>query len=145
MPFLSCADSNSWSSDWENLGGNLTSTPVAASTAGNDLFGIGLDQGMVHRAWDGSSWTDWEELGGGFTSLPVILPTASGFDIFARGLDFMVYHMSWMPNVGGDWRLLGGALLGAPAAAQFRPRDSVKNRSPRRHRYKRAGGARCSM
>jgi hypothetical protein len=125
------ASSNSWSSDWENLGGNLTSTPVAASTAGNriDLFGIGLDQGMLHRAWDGSSWTDWEQLGGRFTSLPVILPAGSGFDIFARGLDFMVYHTSCMPNVAGDWGLLGGPLLGAPAVASapaaIRTRESM--------------------
>jgi len=74
------ASSSSWSPDWENLGGNLTSTPVAASTAGNriDLFGIGPDQGMVHRAWHGSSWTDWEELGAVLPACPSYCPRHLG-------------------------------------------------------------------
>ncbi|GAC1347237.1 MAG: hypothetical protein NVSMB27_12250 [Ktedonobacteraceae bacterium] len=121
-----------WSPNWENLGGNFTSTPVVVSTADNriDLFGLGPDQGMLHRAWHGSvvtgisplpgpgKWSDWDELGGGFTSLPAVLPAASGaFDLFARGLDFMVYHATWTPGTPADWQLLGGGLLGEPSAA----------------------------
>lgn len=121
-----------WSPKWENLGGNFTSTPVVVSTGDNriDLFGLGPDQGMLHRAWHGSAvagtsplpgsgkWFDWDELGGGFTSLPAVLPAASGaFDIFARGLDFMVYHATWTQGAPTDWQLLGGGLLGEPSAA----------------------------
>jgi hypothetical protein len=121
-----------WSPNWENLGGNFTSTPVVVSTADNrmDLFGLGPDQGMLHRAWHGSAmggtsplpdpgkWSDWDELGGGFTSLPAVLPTGSGaFDIFARGLDFMVYYTTWTPGTPAVWQLLGGGLLGEPSAA----------------------------
>ena len=46
----------------------------AASWAPNrlDIFGLGTDNGMYHKAWDGSRWapsmTDWESLGGTFNS-----------------------------------------------------------------------------
>jgi hypothetical protein len=121
-----------WSPNWANLGGNFTSTPVVVSTGDDriDLFGLGSDQGMLHRAWHGSGttgtsplpgsgqWSDWDELGGGFTSLPAVLPAGSGaFDVFARGLDFMVYHAIYTPGMPTDWRLLGGGLLGEPSAA----------------------------
>ena len=109
-----------WSPNWDNLGGDLTSTPVVLSTAQHhiDLFGLGPDQGMLHRSWNGSAWSDWDELGGGFTSQPIILPTGSGaFDIFARGLDFMLYHANWKPGTATDWSPLGGGPLVAPTAA----------------------------
>jgi hypothetical protein len=122
-----------WTPDWENLGGNFTSTPVVLSTATNhiDLFGLGIDQGMLYRSWSGSVWGDWDELGGGFTSLPVALPgTNQGeFDLFARGLDFQLYHLTWKPNAAIDWQLLGGGLLGeqiaASAPAAVRVRDKI--------------------
>ncbi len=133
-----------WSANWENLGGNFTSTPVVVSTADNriDLFGLGPDQGMLHRAWHGSvvtgisplpdagKWSDWDELGGGFTSLPAVLPAASGaFDLFARGLDFMVYHATWTPGAPADWQLLGGGLLGEPPAASAPAAVKVHSRT----------------
>lgn len=33
-----------------------------------DIFGLGTDNQMFHKAWTGSSWTsEWEGLGGFFT------------------------------------------------------------------------------
>ena len=36
-----------------------------------DIFGLGTNNEMFHKAWDGSAWrpspTDWEPLGGVFT------------------------------------------------------------------------------
>ncbi len=131
-----------WSPNWENLGGNFTSTPVVVSTGNNriDLFGLGPDQGMLHRGWHGSvvtgisplpdagKWSDWDELGGGFTSLPAVLPAASGaFDLFARGLDFMMYRATWTPGAPADWQLLGGGLLGEPPAASAPVAVRVRN------------------
>jgi len=102
-----------WSPNWENLGVNFTSTPVVVSTTDSsiDLFGLGSDQGMLHRAWHGSPltgvstlpgpgrWSHWDELGGGFTSPPAVVPGKSGtFEIFGRGLDLMVYHAIWQPG-----------------------------------------------
>ncbi|HLI71707.1 MAG TPA: hypothetical protein VKV19_18270 [Ktedonobacteraceae bacterium] len=35
-----------------------------------DIFDIGTDSAMYHRAWDGSAWypSSWENLGGTFTA-----------------------------------------------------------------------------
>ena len=109
-----------WTPDWENLGGNFTCVPVVTSSGGNriDLFGLGVDQTMLHRMWNGSTWSEWDELGGAFTSPPVVLPgTATGtFEIFGRGLDFLVYHATWKPGTVTRWEALGGGLLGEPIA-----------------------------
>lgn len=111
---------SSWTPDWENLGGNLSSTPVVVSTEGEsvDVFVLGSDQAMLHTTWSGSSWSAWGNLGGCFTSLPVVLPSgANAFDIFARGADFMIYHMALNAGVSSGWSLLGGPLLWEPTAA----------------------------
>jgi hypothetical protein len=58
--------------DWERLGGIFTSPPAAVAWSSNrlDIFGLGTDKAMYHKAWDGSRWhpsvTDWERLGGIF-------------------------------------------------------------------------------
>ena len=46
-----------WSANWEDLGGNLTSPPVVHSPSANqiDPFGLGPDQGLLHRRWNGSA------------------------------------------------------------------------------------------
>jgi hypothetical protein len=115
----SAAFGTRWQSG-ESLGVGFSSTPAAVSSGDNhiDLFALGLDLGMLHTTWNGSSWTAWDELGGGFTTLPVVLPAGSGtFDIFARGLDFMVYYTRWTVGGPADWQQLGGGLLGEPSAA----------------------------
>ena len=37
-----------------------------------DIFGLGADSAMYHKAWTGSAWlpsdTGWEELGGKFST-----------------------------------------------------------------------------
>src|SRR6516165_7844665 len=68
-----------WTPDWENLGGNFTCVPVVTSSAVDriDLFGLGVDQTMLHRMWNGSTWSQWDELGGAFTSPPVVLAGAA--------------------------------------------------------------------
>src|SRR6516165_10826125 len=122
-----------WTPDWENLGGNFTCVPVVTSSAVDriDLFGLGVDQTMLHRVWNGSTWSQWDELGGAFTSPPVVLAgAASGtFDIFGRGLDFLVYHTTWKPGTAAHWEALGGGLLGEPIAmsvpAAVRARENM--------------------
>lgn len=119
-----------FSPEWEDLGGYLTSTPAVVSTAENriDLFGLGPDQSMLHRSWDGSAWGNWQELGGAFSTLPVVVPDESGgFDIFARGLDFLIYHTNWKSNSTAQWRKVGGGLLGEPIAASAPAAVRVKD------------------
>ena len=50
---------NNWSPAWENLGGDLTSTPVVVSPAADrvDIFALGPDQGMLHRMRTGTAWS----------------------------------------------------------------------------------------
>jgi hypothetical protein len=111
---------NHWSAAWENLGGDLTSTPVAVSTAANrvDVFALGPDQGMLQRTRTGTAWSAWKELGGCFTSAPAVLPSGPGtFDIFARGPDFLIYRSTLTAAGISDWAALGGSLLREPIAA----------------------------
>ncbi len=59
-------------SNWENLGGHLTSAPAVASwgTDRLDVFGRGKDGSLLHKWWDGMEWSDWEDLGGDLASAP---------------------------------------------------------------------------
>jgi hypothetical protein len=46
----------------------FTSPPAVAAWGPDrlDIFGLGLDRAMYHKAWTGSVWTEWEGLGGVF-------------------------------------------------------------------------------
>jgi hypothetical protein len=58
---------------WKDLGGLLSSPPSVVSWEPNrlDIFGLGEDNQMLHKAWNGSSWlpsvTGWTDLGGRFS------------------------------------------------------------------------------
>ena len=108
-----------WSAEWEILGGDLTSTPVASTTADRlDIFALGPDQGMLHTRRTGTTWSAWEELGGCFTSTPVVLTSGRDtFDIFARGPDYLIYHGQLTAGGFSGWAALGGGLLREPTAA----------------------------
>ena len=67
-------DGSSWQpslTDWESLGGEIDkgTSPAAVSWGPNrlDIFVVGTDKALYHKAWDGSSWqpslTDLEPLG----------------------------------------------------------------------------------
>jgi hypothetical protein len=82
-----------------------------------DIFSLGTDGAMWHKAWDGSAWQPsglgWERLGGVFTSPPAV--TAWGpnrLDIFGLGTDHAMYHKAWNGSAwrpsGLDWERLGG-------------------------------------
>ncbi|UOQ92354.1 DUF346 domain-containing protein [Halobacillus shinanisalinarum] len=59
-------------SEWESLGGILTSGPAAASWQPNrlDVFARGTGDRLYHKWWNGRQWSDWENLGGTLTSSP---------------------------------------------------------------------------
>ncbi|WP_159009667.1 hypothetical protein [Bradyrhizobium sp. S69] len=120
-----------WTPNWENLGGNFMSTPAVASTGPDriDIFALGIDQGMVHKAWNGTAWdTNWEELGGCFASPPMLVAgTAGAYDVFGRGLDYMIYHLAYKPGASSHWNIVGGPLLGAPVAASAPAAIRVRN------------------
>ena len=49
---------------------HLQISAVSWGTNRLDIFGLGEDNAMYHKAWDGKSWlpsvNDWERLGGVF-------------------------------------------------------------------------------
>nr|WP_256989105.1 DUF346 domain-containing protein [Bacillus sp. EB106-08-02-XG196] len=60
--------------DWEDLGGTLTSEPAAVSWNPNriDVFARGQNNNLIHKWWNGRSWSNWENLGGTLTSAPTV-------------------------------------------------------------------------
>ena len=93
-----------------------------------DLFGIGTDGAMYHKAWNGSAWSpsplNWERLGGVFTSEPAVVSWGQDrLDIFALGTDGAMYHKAWngsawSPSTLG-WEALGGLFTSPPAVASW--------------------------
>jgi hypothetical protein len=61
--------------DWEPLGGTFSSGAAVASWAPGrlDIFGVGTDNQMYIKSWDGSAWNpsplEWNPLGGSFQFL----------------------------------------------------------------------------
>jgi hypothetical protein len=93
-----------------------------------DIFGLGTDNQMYHKAWDGSwypSQTGWEGLGGKFNSPPTVVSWGPNrLDIFALGTDDQMYHKawngSWYPSQTG-WEALGGKFNSPPAVVSWGP------------------------
>jgi hypothetical protein len=54
-PTIVCAQP---SGSWEALGGVFSSPPAVVSWGDNrlDIFGLGNDKQMFHKAWDGTAW-----------------------------------------------------------------------------------------
>jgi hypothetical protein len=63
--------------EWENFGGNFSSSPAIVSNGENrlDVFGIGIDGFLRHKTWDGNQWspspTEWYLLPGNYGGNPV--------------------------------------------------------------------------
>jgi len=101
---------------------------AAASWGPNrlDLFGVGTDGAMYHKAWDGiwrPSPSGWEHLGGIFTSAPAVVASGSErLDVFGLGTDRSLFHASWAPSTGWTaWEPLGGTFASPPAVVSQGP------------------------
>jgi hypothetical protein len=124
--------------DWEWLGGRFTSgdlrgvpTVCAWGPDRLDIFGVGADSAMYHKAWGGATWhpspSDWERLGGSFHNAPAVAAWGSDrLDIFAMGDWFSGYSLlhkawdgaTWHPSTTG-WENLGGPMTYRPAVAAW--------------------------
>lgn len=92
--------------------------PVATSWGPNriDIFGIGLDNGMYHKAWNGNAWSGYDKMGAEtFDSPPTVVSWGVGrIDLFGLGAgDNGMWHRawngsSWGPAGGVGWESLGG-------------------------------------
>jgi endonuclease/exonuclease/phosphatase family metal-dependent hydrolase len=109
----------SWSG-WINLGGQLTSAPVAVSpsTGRIDVFVRGMSGELVQRTYRNGTWGGWINLGGTIASAPAAVAVGpSRFEVFARSTDFRLVQRSFDGVRWSDWRSLGGDLTAAPAVA----------------------------
>jgi Repeat of unknown function (DUF346) len=96
-----------------------------------DIFGLGVDNDMFHKWWDGTNWgpsrTDWERLGGTFNSPPAAVSWGPNrLDIFGLGVDNTMFHKWWDGTNWGpsrtDWEWLGGTqFISPPAAVSWAP------------------------
>jgi hypothetical protein len=89
-------------SDWESLGGALTSPPAAVSWGEGriDVFVRGTDNALWHRWFRNGGWRDWELLGGVLNFGPAVSSWGPGrLDVFARGTDNTVFQRSF----DGSW------------------------------------------
>ena len=109
-------------SEWEDLGGVLTSAPAVASWQPNrlDVFGRGQNNALWHKWWDGSRWSEWEDLGGVLTSAPAAVSWGRNrIDVFGRGQNNALWHKWWDGFRWSNWEDLGGVLTSAPAVASW--------------------------
>lgn len=92
-----------------NLGGKFQSAPAAFVTGGSriDVFGVGTDAQLWHKAKLGDVWAnDWEKLGGYFNSAPTVVVTdakAGEAVVFGLGPDSNVIHANLTVGMGYFW------------------------------------------
>ena len=98
-----------WSS-WENLGGHLLGTPVAARNKDGrlEVFVRAAGNNLAH-IWQTSSntnaWSDWEDLGGGrLVGNPSVGVNADGrLEVFSCASDHAVWHIWQTATVDITW------------------------------------------
>jgi hypothetical protein len=119
---------------YEILRGAILGTPITVSRGGDllDIFVVGTDHQLYHKAWDGQRWlpsaTDYEPLGGLVRdgSTPAVAAWgASRLDIVVVGADRQLYHKAWdgqrwLPSATG-YEALGGLVRdgSSPAIASW--------------------------
>jgi hypothetical protein len=113
-------------SPWADTGGHLVGDPALAAWSSRrlDVFSLGADGGLWHRASDdaGATWWPWEPLGGVLTSAPAAVAWAPGrLDVVARGVDGAVWRRAWTGGAWTPWESLGGRVLARPELASWGP------------------------
>ena len=83
-----------------------------------DIFGLGTNNAMFHKSWDGNSWqpsqTGWDSQGGTFSSAPAVTSWGlNRIDIFDLGSAINdMQHRAWTGSAwsptGTGWETLGG-------------------------------------
>lgn len=111
-------------SDWEVLGGYITSAPTVASWGTNRLnvFARGPDATLWHRWWDGIRWSNWQSLGGNLSSAPSCAAWAvNRISCFAtQSGGSQIWHKWWDGMRWSEWQDLGGVATSAPTAVAWR-------------------------
>ena len=109
----SARDWEAWS-NWEPLGGIITSGPAVASgkTGGPhqlDIFAKGADNEVWHKwqEWGRSDFTEWIYLGGSILGTPAAITGQNRIDLFARGEDSYLWHRIWDGSRWHPWYSTG--------------------------------------
>ena len=115
---------NKWAPpSWQSLGGKFKSDPAAVTWAPDriDIFGIGMNGAMYHKALTAQGWQpSWESLGGSFVSAPAAVTWGPNrLDVFATGTDGAMYHKAWWGSSWGGWESLGGKFVSLPVVASI--------------------------
>jgi hypothetical protein len=117
---------------WELMGPSGSETfsnpPVVVSWGENrlDIFVVGNDGNLYHRAWTGTIWDppnlEWESLGGAVGGRPSIVAWGPNrLDVFAlAATSNLILHKAlsgtdWFPSQTG-WEAMGGPANGSPVA-----------------------------
>jgi len=87
-----------------------------------DLFWVGADQSLMHRWFDGSTWSADESLGGRLASRPAVTVWAENqMEVFAILPDGQLWDRYWDGIAWHAWESLGGELSGDPAVSSWGP------------------------
>jgi hypothetical protein len=121
--FVLSAEATNWfpsPTTWEPLGGTFISAPAVTAWGSNrlDIFALGTDQALYHKAWDGDwapSQMDWEPRGGALNCQPAVASWGTNrLDILGLGTDNSMYRMAWDGRSWGSWEALSGTFNPAP-------------------------------
>jgi hypothetical protein len=87
---------------------------------GIDLFTVADELSLVHRSFDGRSWSEPTSLGGRLASTPAATAWAvDELQVFAIFDDGQLWNRYWDGTSWHDWESLGGELTGTPAASSW--------------------------
>ena len=85
-----------------------------------DIFWVGDERALWHRAWVNGTWEEPESLGGQLASGPAVTAWAVGeMEVFAVLDDGQLWNRYWDRTYWHQWEPLGGELAGQPAASSW--------------------------
>ena len=93
---------------YDNLGGSCLGNPAVVSWGHDrlDVFVVGTDRALYHKAWTGSHWAPsqagYDYMGGIIVGDPAVVSwDHDRLDIFVIGTDGALYHKAWN---GSSWQ-----------------------------------------
>jgi hypothetical protein len=107
-------------SNWENLGGSLSSRLSAVPLESNRImvFGRAKDGTLQQISYDGSRFGDWENLGGFIqegTHPIAVVPMQNRVEVYVTGTDNAIFRRVMEGTQWADWENMGGHLNYYPA------------------------------
>jgi hypothetical protein len=91
-------------SGWQDLGGQLTSAPTAASLGSStiEVLARGASDSVIRLRWDGQHWGGFSDLGGVTTSAPAVTVRGSDGTLCTRSLTTPTTASPWNCGSGRE-------------------------------------------